>query len=65
MKSEQWIRKRLAKVEAEMGWQFERGMDKGWPVFCWDKNCVERELLRRILGMHRKPFCAADTMAGW
>jgi hypothetical protein len=63
--SEKALRKRLRKLEVEMTEQVKQGMEKGWPVFCWDKNCVQRELLRKILGMRRKPFCAADTMAGW
>jgi len=65
MKSEQWIRRRLAKLELEMQQQVEVGMEKGWPILFWDRNCVEREVLRNILGLRHKPFCPADMMAGW
>ena len=65
MKDAEWIRKRLSKLENEMTKQAETGMEKGWPVLFWDRNCVERAVLRKILGLPRKPFCAADTMAGW
>jgi hypothetical protein len=65
MKSEHWIQRRLATVEKKMAAQLEEGMKKGWPVLYWDRNCVEREVLRNILGLRRKPFCAADMMAGW
>ena len=40
-------------------------MEHGWPVLFWDRNCVERETIRNILGLRWKPFCPADTMAGW
>jgi hypothetical protein len=60
-----WIVKRLAQLDREMSKQVEIGMEKGWPVLFWDRNCVERETLRRVIGLRRKPFCAADTMAGW
>lgn len=65
MQSEKTIRRRLARVEKEMGEQVEIGMEKGWPVLMWDKNCVERDVLRRILGLKHKQFCPADTMAGF
>lgn len=65
MQSEQSIRRRLKRLEEEMTDQVRRGMEKGWPIAFWDRNCVEREVLRRVLGLRRKPFCAADTMAGW
>jgi hypothetical protein len=65
MKSEKSIRHRLATLEAEMVEQVEQGMEKGWPVLFWDANCVERQVLRRILGMKQKQFCPADIMAGW
>ena len=61
----QRILRKLEKVEREMKVQAVRGMDKGWPVLFWDRNCVERALLRSLLGMRRKPFCKADTMGGW
>ena len=65
MKSPEWIKQRIVKLEKEMTAQVEVGMEKGWPVLFWDKNCVERGVLRQILGLRHKPFCAADTMAGW
>lgn len=64
MKSIAWIKRRLVRLESEMECQVERGMESGWPVPFWDRNCVERETLRRVLGLRRKPYCAADTMAG-
>lgn len=54
MKTEAQIRKLLKEVETKMDKQIERGMEKGWPVFCWDKSCVQRDLLRQILGLKRK-----------
>ena len=65
MKTAEQIRKRLKKLEKEMIAQVEQGMERGWPVLFWDKNCVERATLRNILGLRRKPFCAADMMAGF
>ncbi|HXI43912.1 MAG TPA: hypothetical protein VNH83_28275 [Bryobacteraceae bacterium] len=64
MKTEKQIRSRLKKLEKEMDRQVAQGMENGWPVPFWDYNCVEREVLRSILGMRRKPFCAADVFAG-
>ena len=65
MQSEISIKRRLAKIEKEMTEQVVQGMKTGWPILYWDRNCVEREVLRRILGKKRKAFCAADIMAGW
>lgn len=65
MHTEATIRTRLKRLESEMRGQVEQGMEKGWPVLFWDKNCVERAVLRRVLGLKLKPFCPADTMAGW
>ncbi len=65
MQKEKQIRQRLVKLEDEMSKQVEEGMRKGWPVLFWDANCVERRVLRRILRLRSKPFCAADAMAGW
>lgn len=65
MKTRKWIEQRLSSLESEMEEQVEVGMSNGWPVLFWDKNCVERALLREILELEHKPFCAADTMAGW
>lgn len=65
MKDRAWIEQRLSILESTMERQVDVGMSKGWPVPFWDKNCVERALLREILELEPKPFCAADTMAGW
>jgi hypothetical protein len=65
MKSRKWIERRLSELENEMDKQVETGMKHGWPVLFWDRNCVERAVLRKILGLPRKPFCGADTLAGW
>ena len=65
MKSERAIRRRLKKLELELEEQVTQGMKTGWPVLFWDRNCVERTVLRDILGLRRKVFCAADTMSGW
>jgi hypothetical protein len=65
MQSEITIKRRLAKIEKLMAMQVEEGIKKGWPILFWDRNCVEREVLRRVLRKKRKQFCAADTMAGW
>jgi hypothetical protein len=65
MQSEKQIRTDLTRLEKEMAEQLERAKQKGFPILFWDANCVERKTLRRILGMRPKPFCAADTMAGW
>jgi hypothetical protein len=59
------VRKRLERVERDMARQAEEGMRRGWPVLFWDRNCVERRVLRSLLGLREKPFNAADTMAGW
>jgi len=65
MKSEAEIRRMLAEVESKLAAQEQEGMAKGWPVLFWDRNCVVREVLRKVLGLRYKPFCAADMMAGW
>jgi hypothetical protein len=65
MQTELQIRRRLAALEREMAKQVEEGLARGWPLLFWDRNCVERATLRRILGLKRKPYCPADTMAGW
>lgn len=65
MKTERQVRKRLKTVEKNMVEQVKQGMKTGWPVLFWDANCVERRVLRDILGEKLEPFCAADTMAGW
>ena len=65
MMTKRAVELRLRRVEAEMAKQVEVGMEKGWPVLFWDRNCVERQVLRKILGLRRKQFCAADIMAGW
>lgn len=48
MKSENWIKKRIANIESDMAEQVKRGMEKGWPIAFWDMNCVERAVLRKI-----------------
>lgn len=48
-----------------MSAQVEQGMKSGWPILEWDANCVTRATLRSVLGLKKKPFCAADVMAGW
>jgi hypothetical protein len=68
MKTQTQIRKRLSQVEHEMCIQAERCMKLGYESAAglfWDRRCVERRTLRYILGLRRKPFNAADTMAGW
>lgn len=64
MKTEQSIERMLSRLERSMAEQVEYGMEHGWPVPYWDKNCVERRLILRILGRKITPFCAADTLAG-
>lgn len=65
MKSEKWIREELKRIERHMAKQNAEGSETGWPILFWDRNCVQRDLLRKMLGLRRKPFSPADTMAGW
>lgn len=68
MRSEKAIRRWLGIVESEMEKQSEACMKTGWDSsagLCWDRRCVQRATLRRILGLKEEPFNAADTMAGW
>lgn len=58
----------LNEVEAEMAAQTEACMEKGWDSgagLFWDKRCVQRATLRKVLGLPEKLFNEADTMAGW
>lgn len=68
VRSEEQLTRRLEKLEGEMVEQAElcrlHGYHSHYAVM-WDKRCVERATLRWTLGMKRRPFNAADTLAGW
>ena len=67
MKDEAAVRRRLARLEEELTAQAAECREKGWGTAAsnyWDKRCVERALLRWLLGLRKKAFNAADTLAG-
>lgn len=66
MQGKRQIQRRLTLLEKKMERQAEDAHVVGYQrIFCWDRNCVERAVLRSVLGYDEKPFNAADIMAGW
>ncbi len=62
------VERRLKQVESELEEQMARccqhGFDTHHALFL-DGRLIERHTLRWVLGKKRKPFNAADCMAGW
>jgi len=65
MMSEREILLRLMELEKEMDAQLREAHEHGFPVLFWDKNCVERAVLRQVVGLPEVPYGPADCMAGW
>ena len=68
MKTKAQLQRRLKRVEAKMRRQVDECSYKGWDSYAslfWNGRCVERRTLRYVLQLKFRPFCAADTMAGW